>query len=137
VLGFFKKTFTSVKKTFESTFNQPSKRALSRPRSKMATPLVDVRLESPKHKRTTRSITFHVSNEAPSLLQMLLGTAGAKPGALKKDASINLSLEAEEDESPQTKMKLGSNVQRVSLAGKQHTKLNNSGYFVFNEDDMK
>lgn len=73
VLGFFKKTFTSVKKTFESTFNQPSKRALTRPRSKIATPLVDVRLESPKHKRTTRSITFHVSNEAPSLLQMLLG----------------------------------------------------------------
>ena len=105
----------------------------------MATPLVDVRLESPKHKRTTRSITFHVSNEAPSLLQMLLGTTGLKPEGLKKaaDASINLSLEASEDLSPQTKIKLSSNVQRVSLVGRQHTRLNNSGYFVFNEEDMK
>ena len=47
-MGFFKKTFSSVKKTFESTFNQKSnsnqhRRALTRPRSKMAgqsTPLI-------------------------------------------------------------------------------------------------
>ncbi len=45
VLGFFKKTLTNVKKTFESTFNQPKehKRALTRPRSKVTgrtTPLL-------------------------------------------------------------------------------------------------
>jgi hypothetical protein len=33
VIGFFKKTFSSVKKTFESTFNQPERK---RARSKMA-----------------------------------------------------------------------------------------------------
>ena len=44
IIGFFRKTFSSVKKTFESTFNNKNYRAQSRPKSKMtgrSTPLLD------------------------------------------------------------------------------------------------
>lgn len=80
ILGFFKKTFSSVKKTFESTFNQPREyhpRASTRPRSKTGgrrTPIADGEYdlfkgeplldESPRLDQDRR-VRFAASNNLP------------------------------------------------------------------------